>query len=214
MGDCHHPHDHGLEPQGTARCRARCPCAPPAGLPHLRPELHERRDRQLEQPSSPPPRHRRFNGRILWAAPTSSSCCACYPSSPAGWAIVVLCARAYGHLRRASGRGDGLLRAPIRYYWWPGRGVEARGRTVSPVLYAAAIPLAFVRQWRADALYVAVALMCGLVPDPPSRCAEASRAGQGPSAAGQRPVHGPRGAANGSQDLPAGVPTRRTPRAR
>ena len=36
---------------------------------------------------------------------------------------------------------------------------------VSPVLYAAAIPLAFVHQWIADAIYVGVALMW-LVPDP------------------------------------------------
>ena len=35
---------------------------------------------------------------------------------------------------------------------------------ISPILYAAAIPLAFVREWAADAIYVAVALMW-LVPD-------------------------------------------------
>jgi TMEM175 potassium channel family protein len=35
---------------------------------------------------------------------------------------------------------------------------------ISPALYAAAIPLAFVREWIAAAIYVMVALTC-LVPD-------------------------------------------------
>ncbi|WP_049768533.1 hypothetical protein [Anaeromyxobacter sp. Fw109-5] len=42
-------------------------------------------------------------------------------------------------------------------------GQDLKGR-ISPVLYALAIPLAFVREWVADAIYVAVALMW-LVPD-------------------------------------------------
>src|SRR5213076_1745191 len=37
-------------------------------------------------------------------------------------------------------------------------GGDVKGK-VSPLLYAAAIPLAFVNQWMADALYVAVALI-------------------------------------------------------
>ena len=42
-------------------------------------------------------------------------------------------------------------------------GKDLKGK-ISPILYAAAIPLAFVREWAADAIYVAVALMW-LVPD-------------------------------------------------
>jgi uncharacterized membrane protein len=43
-------------------------------------------------------------------------------------------------------------------------GRDTKGK-ISPLLYAAAIPLAFVHQWIADALYVTVALIW-LVPDP------------------------------------------------
>ena len=43
-------------------------------------------------------------------------------------------------------------------------GRDLKGK-ISPVLYALAIPLAFVREWLADAIFVAVALMW-LVPDP------------------------------------------------
>lgn len=42
-------------------------------------------------------------------------------------------------------------------------GRDRKGK-ISPILYAVAIPLAFVREWAADAIYVAVALMW-LVPD-------------------------------------------------
>jgi uncharacterized membrane protein len=42
-------------------------------------------------------------------------------------------------------------------------GRDLKGK-ISPILYAVAIPLAFVREWAADAIYVAVALMW-LVPD-------------------------------------------------
>ena len=42
-------------------------------------------------------------------------------------------------------------------------GRDLKGR-ISPLLYAAAIPLAFVREWIADAIYVIVALIW-LVPD-------------------------------------------------
>jgi len=43
-------------------------------------------------------------------------------------------------------------------------GKDLKGK-ISPVLYAVAIPLAFVREWLSDAIYVGVALMW-LVPDP------------------------------------------------
>jgi uncharacterized membrane protein len=42
-------------------------------------------------------------------------------------------------------------------------GRDLKGK-ISPILYAVAIPLSFVREWAADAIYVAVALMW-LVPD-------------------------------------------------
>jgi len=43
-------------------------------------------------------------------------------------------------------------------------GSDLKGK-ISPVLYAIAIPLAFVREWLSDAIYVTVALIW-LVPDP------------------------------------------------
>jgi len=60
-----------------------------------------------------------------------------------------------GRLLAAEGPGSRLARA---------LGRDLKGK-ISPVLYAAAIPLAFVERWIADALYVAVALLW-LVPDP------------------------------------------------
>jgi uncharacterized membrane protein len=58
-------------------------------------------------------------------------------------------------------------------------GRDVKGR-LSVVLYAAAIPLAFVARWIADAIYVAVALMW-LVPDRriESRMETGSRTGSG-----------------------------------
>ncbi len=71
-----------------------------------------------------------------------------------------------------------LLAAAIAYYLLQGAilrqqgpgsalaaalGRDLKGK-ISPVLYLAAIPLAFLRPWLADAIYVAVALMW-LVPD-------------------------------------------------
>ena len=72
-----------------------------------------------------------------------------------------------------------LLAAAIAYYLLQGAIVAAQGPDsrlavaigrdlkgkISPLLYTAAIALAFVREWIADALYVIVALMW-LVPDP------------------------------------------------
>ena len=45
---------------------------------------------------------------------------------------------------------------------------------ISPVAYIAAIPLAFVHEWIADAIYVGVALMW-LVPDPRIESAQRAR---------------------------------------
>jgi uncharacterized membrane protein len=59
-------------------------------------------------------------------------------------------------LKRISDQGKGSkLAAAV------GRDVKGK---LSAALYAAAIPLAFVREWIADAIYVLVALMW-LVPD-------------------------------------------------
>ena len=67
-----------------------------------------------------------------------------------GVAYTILSARSW------SKRGPGLKLAPAV-------GRDLKGK-LSIVLYAAAIPLAFVNQWIADAIYVLVALMW-LVPD-------------------------------------------------
>jgi uncharacterized membrane protein len=72
--------------------------------------------------------------------------------------VLLLAAIAYFILQTAIIRHQGpssKLRAAV--------GKDVKGK-ISPVLYALAIPLAFVHQWIADALYVIVALMW-LVPD-------------------------------------------------
>jgi uncharacterized membrane protein len=75
--------------------------------------------------------------------------------------------------------GGVLLLAAISYYVLQGTIIAAQGPEsrladaigtdvkgkLSPLLYAAAIPLAFVHPWISDALYVLVALIW-LVPDP------------------------------------------------
>lgn len=73
-------------------------------------------------------------------------------------AVLLMAAVAYWILQRALIKRDGnasLLAVAI--------GTDRKG-TVSPILYALAIPLAFVSTWIAGALYVAVALIW-LVPD-------------------------------------------------
>ena len=72
--------------------------------------------------------------------------------------VLLMAAIAYGILQGAilAGQGrDSVLAAAV--------GRDLKGR-LSPVLYAAAIPAAFLRPWIADAVYVFVALMW-LVPD-------------------------------------------------
>jgi uncharacterized membrane protein len=72
--------------------------------------------------------------------------------------VLLLAAIAYFVLQTTIIRHQGpssKLRAAV------GRDVKGK---VSPILYALAIPLAFVDQWISDALYVIVALMW-LVPD-------------------------------------------------
>ena len=114
----------------------------------------------------------RINGGILWAnlhllfwlslVPFATSWMgenhfSSWPTAVYG--IVMLCAGiAYYILQttivRAQGPGSKLARAI---------GADRKGK-LSPVLYAAAIPLAFVNETLSDAVYIAVALIW-LVPD-------------------------------------------------
>jgi len=114
----------------------------------------------------------RINGRILWAnlhllfwlslVPFTTGWMGenHFASTPTAVYGVVLLAAAIayfvlqGRILAAQGPGSPLAAAVGR---------DLKGK-LSPVLYAAAIPLAFFREWLADALYVAVALMW-LVPD-------------------------------------------------
>ena len=76
----------------------------------------------------------------------------------------------YGAVLFAAGVAYYVLQSAIIADQGPGSklktavGRDLKGK-LSPVLYALAIPLAFVREWIADAIYVAVALMW-LIPDP------------------------------------------------
>ena len=114
----------------------------------------------------------RVDGKVLWAnlhllfwlslvpfvtawmgrCPTAPPPTACYGI------VLILSALAYTVLQRAiisqQGPGSKLARAV---------GADGKGK-LSVLLYAVGIALAFVNQWAADALYVAVALIW-LVPD-------------------------------------------------
>jgi uncharacterized membrane protein len=115
----------------------------------------------------------RVNGAILWANLHLLFWLSLVPFTT-GWmgenhfsalptatyGVVMLCAAiAYYILQttivRAQGPGSKLARAIGR---------DRKGK-LSPVIYAAAIPLAFVNESIADALYIAVALIW-LIPDP------------------------------------------------
>ena len=114
----------------------------------------------------------RVNGRILWAnlhllfwlslVPFATGWMGenHFASTPTAFYGGVLLAAALAYL---------LLQSAIIADQGPGSklaaavGPDLKGK-VSPVLYAVAIPLAFVREWAADAIYVAVALLW-LVPD-------------------------------------------------
>jgi len=115
----------------------------------------------------------RINGKIMWAnlhllfwlsltpfvtAWMGENHFASLPTAAYG-AVMLLAAIAYYILQTAIIRHQGprsRLAAAV--------GGDLKGR-LSPLLYAAAIPLAFVHEWISDALYVAVALIW-LVPDP------------------------------------------------
>ena len=116
---------------------------------------------------------RRVNGAILWAnlhllfwlslvpfvtAWAGNTHFAPTPVAAYG-AVLLLADLAYFILQRLLIRSNGFdstLAAALGHDW--------KGK-LSPLLYAAAIPLAFVSRWVACGLYVAVALMW-LIPDP------------------------------------------------
>ena len=115
----------------------------------------------------------RINGKILWANLHLLFWLSLVPFTT-GWMgenhFASLPTAVYGAV---------LLAAAIAYYLLQGALVALQGPDsklaaaigrdlkgkISPLLYTAAIALAFVREWIADALYVIVALMW-LVPDP------------------------------------------------
>ena len=115
----------------------------------------------------------RINGRILWAnlhllfwlslVPAATAWMGENENAPVptvvNWVILLHAAISYYVLQTAiiaaQGPGSRLAAAVGR---------DRKGK-ISPLLYAAAIPLAFVHPWISDALYVTVALIW-LVPDP------------------------------------------------
>ena len=115
----------------------------------------------------------RINGKILWANLHLLFWLSLVPFAT-GWMgenhFAPLPTAAYGAVLLAAAIAYLLLQSVIIAEHGPDSklasavGSDVKGK-ISPVLYAAAIPLAFVRQWIADAIYVAVALMW-LVPDP------------------------------------------------
>jgi uncharacterized membrane protein len=115
----------------------------------------------------------RINGKILWANLHLLFWLSLVPFVT-GWMgenqFAATPTAVYGGVLLAAGIAYFLLQGTIIADQGPGSklaaavGKDLKGK-ISPVLYAVAIPLAFVREWMADAIYVAVALMW-LVPDP------------------------------------------------
>ncbi len=114
----------------------------------------------------------RINGKILWANLHLLFWLSLVPFAT-GWMgenhFASLPTAVYGGVLLAAGIAYYVLQATILAEQGPdGKLAKALGRDlkgkISPVLYTAAIPLAFVREWIADAIYVAVALIW-LVPD-------------------------------------------------
>lgn len=114
----------------------------------------------------------RINGRILWANLHLLFWLSLVPFAT-GWMgenhFAATPTAVYGVVLLAEALAYYLLQRAIIADEGPGSrlaaaiGSDVKGK-LSPVLYAVAIPLAFVREWLADAIYVAVALMW-LVPD-------------------------------------------------
>jgi uncharacterized membrane protein len=114
----------------------------------------------------------RVNGKILWANLHLLFWLSLIPFAT-GWLgqnhFAALPSALYGTILFAAGFAYLVLQTAILRQEGPGSrlavalGRDLKGKT-SAVLYAAAIPLAFVREWIANAVYVLVALMW-LVPD-------------------------------------------------
>jgi uncharacterized membrane protein len=115
---------------------------------------------------------KRINGRILWANLHLLFWLSLVPFAT-GWMgenhFAATPTAVYGVVLLAAAIAYFFLQSAIIADQGPGSrlaaavGTDLKGK-ISPVLYAIAIPLAFVREWIADAIYVAVALMW-LVPD-------------------------------------------------
>jgi uncharacterized membrane protein len=115
---------------------------------------------------------KRINGRILWANLHLLFWLSLVPFAT-GWMgenhFAATPTAVYGVVLLAAAVAYFFLQSAIIADQGPGSrlaaavGTDLKGK-ISPVLYAIAIPLAFVREWIADAIYVAVALMW-LVPD-------------------------------------------------
>jgi uncharacterized membrane protein len=115
----------------------------------------------------------RINGKILWANLHLLFWLSLVPFVT-GWMgenhFAATPTAVYGAVLLAAAIAYYLLQGAIIADQGPGSklaaaiGKDLKGK-ISPVLYAVAIPLAFVREWLADAIYVAVAFMW-LVPDP------------------------------------------------
>src|SRR5436309_12442742 len=114
----------------------------------------------------------RINGKILWANLHLLFWLSLVPFAT-GWMgqnhFSSTPTAIYGGVLLAAGIAYFLLQNAIIEDQGPGSklaaaiGQDLKGK-ISPVIYAIAIPLAFVREWLADALYVTVALLW-LVPD-------------------------------------------------
>jgi uncharacterized membrane protein len=114
----------------------------------------------------------RINGAILWANLHLLFWLSLFPFVT-GWVgenhFAAVPTAVYGGVLLAAAIAYYLLQSAIIADQGPGSrlaaavGKDLKGK-VSPLLYLAAIPLAFVREWLADAIFVAVALLW-LVPD-------------------------------------------------
>ena len=115
----------------------------------------------------------RINGRILWANLHLLFWLSLVPFTT-GWMgenhFASLPTAVYGVVLLASALAYYLLQGTIIAEQGPDSklaaavGRDLKGK-ISPLVYAIAIPLAFVREWIADILYVTVALIW-LIPDP------------------------------------------------
>jgi uncharacterized membrane protein len=114
----------------------------------------------------------RINGKVLWANLHLLFWLSLVPFAT-GWMgenhFASLPTAVYGAVLLAAGLAYYVLQSTILGEQGPDSrlaralGSDLKGK-ISPLLYGAAIPLAFVREWIADAIYVAVALIW-LVPD-------------------------------------------------